>query len=456
VNNVCVIVPLRSSQAPILLEQLIGRGLRLMWREPEYHDIKIENRELIGKGKNPRSLIDVLSIVEHPAFQGFYDDLIKEGLVGEGIDPPPPPVGDMISVGLREGFEEYDFEIPTVIQEADESLSYEGFKPETLPPFTTLSRDELKQMLGKGDVFISQDLLAQTLFGDYRVDGAVMHVDGYNDYLTRLTRRISQLLSEDVPKGKKISAHANYPYLQIERPIIAGWLDDYIRETLFGEGFDPMEDENWRLLLLKDVLDHLVKVFSDSLLVNQERPPLGEAKVLTRKLSEIKKLMMRESHSVEVNKCIYERLPFPAHSGGLEEAFIAWADHDGSVAAFCKISETKHAFLHLRYAKEDGFQAFYSPDFLVRTTDGQIYLVETKAQAQVSSPNVQRKLKAAQTWCERINDLPEEKRGNREWHYVLLGEETFYNRRDNNDTMANMLRFAKVHGREKEEQLPLA
>lgn len=44
VSNVCVIVPLRSSQAPILLEQVIGRGLRLMWREPDYDEIKAENR----------------------------------------------------------------------------------------------------------------------------------------------------------------------------------------------------------------------------------------------------------------------------------------------------------------------------------------------------------------------------------------------------------------------------
>ena len=35
VSNICVIVPLRSSQASILLEQTIGRGLRLMWREQE-------------------------------------------------------------------------------------------------------------------------------------------------------------------------------------------------------------------------------------------------------------------------------------------------------------------------------------------------------------------------------------------------------------------------------------
>ena len=44
VNNICVLVPLRSSQAPILLEQLVGRGLRLMWREPDYQEVKREDR----------------------------------------------------------------------------------------------------------------------------------------------------------------------------------------------------------------------------------------------------------------------------------------------------------------------------------------------------------------------------------------------------------------------------
>src|SRR5690606_5911516 len=38
VSNICVIVPLRASGAQILLEQTIGRGLRLMWRDPEFDD----------------------------------------------------------------------------------------------------------------------------------------------------------------------------------------------------------------------------------------------------------------------------------------------------------------------------------------------------------------------------------------------------------------------------------
>jgi hypothetical protein len=37
------------------------------------------------------------------------------------------------------------------------------------------------------------------------------------------------------------------------------------------------------------------------------------------------------------------------------------------VLAFCKISENRHTFARLRYVKDDGLPAFYSPDFLVRT-----------------------------------------------------------------------------------------
>ncbi len=67
VNNICVIVPLRSSQANILLEQIVGRGLRLMWRGEEvYAEMRRQNRELFDKGQEPKNLIDVLSIVEHP------------------------------------------------------------------------------------------------------------------------------------------------------------------------------------------------------------------------------------------------------------------------------------------------------------------------------------------------------------------------------------------------------
>ncbi|WP_198314771.1 MULTISPECIES: DEAD/DEAH box helicase [unclassified Acidovorax] len=445
VNNICVIVPLRSSQAQILLEQTIGRGLRLMWRDAEYADLKRENRERINAGQEPANLIDVLSIVEHPAFQSFYDDLLKEGLAGttgEGMDDTSS-TGDVMAAELREGFEAFDFGIPFILREADELRDHAAIDVLALPAFTALSAHELRGLLGKGDTFISQDLQSATLFGDYRVDGAVMNVGGYNDYLARLTRRISQALSEPLPKGNKIATHLAKPYLQVNTADLTGWLDDYIWTRLFGAAFNPLEDENWRLLLLQPVVEHITKVFAVALLESEEQHTSGHTEVHARWISEVPRLMLREAHSVEVSKCIYTRLGWPARNGGLERSFIHWAQADSQVLAFCKISENRHHFARLRYVKDDGLPAFYSPDFLVRTASG-IFLVETKAQQQAIHPNVQRKLKAAVAWVARINALAPEHRQGLPWHYVLLAENVVHEWQAKGAHLAELLDYARL------------
>jgi type III restriction enzyme len=445
VNNICVIVPLRSSQAQILLEQTIGRGLRLMWRDDEYTDLKRENRERINAGQEPGSLLDVLSIVEHPAFQSFYDDLIQEGLAGTTGDDmdDTSSTGDVIAAELREGYEAFDFGIPFILQEANEVRDHTAIDLTTLPAFTAMSVAQLTGLLGKGDTFISQDLQSATLFGDYRVDGAVMNVGGYNEYLSRLTRRISQALSEPMPKGNKIATHLAKPYLQVNTAELTGWLDDYIWTQLFDAAFNPLDGENWRVLLLQPVVDHITKVFAVALLESEQKHITGQTEVHLRRLSEVPRLMMRESHSVEVSKCIYTRLAWPARNGGLERALIHWAQADTQIEAFCKISENRHTFARLRYVKDDGLPAFYSPDFLVRTADA-VYLVETKAQQQTIHPNVQRKLKAALAWCERINNLSAEQRGGAPWNYVLLAENVVYEWQGKGARLAELLSYARL------------
>ena len=445
VNNICVIVPLRSSQAQILLEQTIGRGLRLMWRDAEYADLKRENRERIQAGQEPASLIDVLSIVEHPAFQAFYDDLIGDGLAGttgDGTDHTPG-TGDLVAAALRDGFEAFDFGIPFILQEADELHAHAGLDVSALPAFTTMAVQQLTRLLGTGDTFISQDLQSATLFGDYRVDGAVMNVGGYNEYLSRLTRRVSQALSAPVPKGQRVATHLAKPYLQVHTAELTGWLDDYIWTTLFGAAFNPLEGENWRVLLLEPVVDHITQVFAVALLDARQRLATGPAEVRLRRLSEVPRLMVRESQSVAVSKCIYTRLGWPAHSGGLERKFIQWAQADSQVLAFCRISENRHTFARLRYVKEDGLPAFYFPDFIVRTADA-VYLAETKAQQQTIHPDVQRKLRAAWAWCERINALTPAQRGGPPWHYALLPENLVAEWHARGARLAQLLDYARV------------
>lgn len=446
VNNICVIVPLRSSQAQILLEQTIGRGLRLMWRDNEYDDIKFENRALLKKGKSPKSMIDVLSIIEHPAFQSFYDELMAEGLVGvidEDDVGGDGSTGDMIKVGLRDDYAQYDFKMPFILSEAEQFLSHSPMSLSNIPSFTAMPLEALKGLLGTGDRFHSQDLQTNTLFGDYRVNGVIMNVAGYNDYLARMGRRIAQALQIPLPKGNKIASHVAHPYLHMGNAEIIATLDEYVRYYLFSAEFEPMADENWRVLLLQPVIDHVVEKFACALMEAQEQTIVGESEVYYRSLSEVDSLVMRESFSLDAPKCIYSRLSYPSHSGGLEKAFIEASQKDSAVDAYCKINENRHTFMRLRYLKQDGLPAYYYPDFLVRV-GSVVYMVETKAQAQVNHPNVQRKRQSALNWCVRINLLSEDLRENVTWQYVLLGETAFYNSRENNETLSALLNFARL------------
>jgi type III restriction enzyme len=444
VNNICVIVPLRSSQAQILLEQTIGRGLRLMWREDEFADIKRENRERLDRHEPPGNLVDVLSIVEHPAFQQFYEELIAEGLAGTtGDDSGDSSTGDLLQVGLREDHARYDFAIPFILRDSEETVEHARIDVATLAPFSGMSRSQLAALLGKGDTFVSQDLQSSTLFGDYRVDGVPMSVGGYNELLSRLTRRIGQALSAPMPKGNRVSERMPTPYLQVGTADLAAALDGYIRERLFGEDFEPFEDEAWRLLLLQPVIEHIVRVFGLALVESEERGFTGPVEVRHRRLSEVDRLTVRAGHSMGVDRCIYVRQGWPARSGGLEKAFIEWAQVDAGIQAFCKISEHRHDFVRLRYVRDDGLPGFYIPDFLVRTGSA-VYLVETKAQQQTLHPNVQRKLRAASAWCKRINGLPDKHRHDRPWHYVLLGETLFWDWRQKGARLEDLLEFSRV------------
>ena len=66
-----------------------------------------------------------------------------------------------------------------------------------------------------------------------------MNVSGYNELLSRLTRRIGQALSQPLPKGNRIAEHLAKPYLQMNTAAWPTALDDYIRERLFAKRSSP-------------------------------------------------------------------------------------------------------------------------------------------------------------------------------------------------------------------------
>ncbi|GLB63949.1 hypothetical protein NCCP2495_18280 [Dietzia sp. NCCP-2495] len=446
VSNIAVIVPLRSSQASILLEQTIGRGLRLMWRgDPSIDELKAETRERITKGLEPTNYFDVLFIVEHPAFSDFYDELLRGGLMVESGDDADSTgaTGDLEHVDLRAGYQAYDFEIPVILRDADEELRQPSINPLELAS-SPYPLDLIIKTVGKGDRFVSHDAETGTQYGDYRVDGGVLTATGYNDYLSRMTTRITEALGRTMTKSQsKYNENAKFPILQAYRPLLTGWLDSYIRHRLFGQEFDPLGEENWRVLLLDDVAHSIAGTFATKLVELQDSQVVASAEVQHRSLSEVTTIPVRGSTAEEVNKCIYPKLPIPSQGGGLERRFIRWADKDSGIEALAKVHEYRHEFLRRPYLKADGIPAQYSPDFLIRTPFT-IYVVETKAQSALSDENVQRKQKAALAWCEQVNELPEEQRDGREWAYVLLGESIVNEWHKKNASVTDLLNYARL------------
>ncbi len=436
VNNICVIVPLRSSESSILLEQVVGRGLRLMWREPEYEESKTENRHrLLVEKREPLNYMDILFIVEHPRFRQFYDELVNGGLAAVDTgNESVSALGDMLTAELKEGYERYDMEWINILHESEELLEMPLPDVNRMEIFSAYTLEQLRRYLATdGETFVSQAVAMKTTFGKFTVKADLFTADSYREYLQKLLRTVTHLQVR------------NMPLLQIGEAMLIQTLDRYIRTRLFGRDFDPFAGNDWKILLAQNgvVTQHIVKVMAAALYDLQQQVQTTEAEVVETRFSSVEKIPVREQYSLPFQKTIYTRTAIPSHGGGLERAFMEFVDSDGQVERWIKISETRHRFATIAYMRTDGLLATYHPDFLVATS-GKTYMVETKGQDKVRDRNVQQKRRAAVEWCDKINALPPEKRHGREWEYVLLGEDDFYGLSMNGATFEDICRRCRI------------
>jgi len=446
VSNICVIVPLRSTSAPILLEQTIGRGLRLMWREPEFIESKQENlKRLLVDKKEPNNYLDLLTIIEHPSFIQFYEDLLKEGLISE-IEADPKDregvLGDIIKIGLKSDYQKYDLYWPSIIKDSEEELINNDLNIDKLEPFSAYHLENLQQFFKKeGESFVSEELTVKTRFGEYTVDANLFKSQSYNEYLEKI---LNVIINRMVKVGNRKSK--SFPVMQINNLEIVKTIDKYIRNRLFEKQFNPFIDNNWKILLLKNgiVTQHIIKEIGKLIMDMQNNTSVSEAIIEKRYFSEVSDLRVRENYSLETVKTIYERLPYPSNKGGLEKALMEYADSDSKVEAIMKINEYYHNFANIIYIRTDGFLSFYYPDFIIKTADN-LYLVETKSDKDLRDPNVKQKQLATLDWIKRINELKPEDRMDRKWEYILLGENHFYGLRDNNASIDEIFQLAKIN-----------
>ena len=350
-------------------------------------------------------------------------------------------LGDIITVGLKENYKDYDFYIPSIIKDREEILSPKDLSADDFEELPW-KLEQLKSMVERqiGETFVAQEMTVKTRFGEYKVHGDIFNAQSYNDFLAKMIAAITSNIG-------RLSSHSSkeFPTMQINQSSLVALIDDYIRNKLFGQRFNPMEGNNWRILMLLKgaIVQHILKQVSKSIYELQNSVDIKDAEISKKYFSEVLSLKMRENFSLDIAKSIYEKTAYPSNKGEFEKQFLLFADSDGQVERLLKINENYHLFANLKYIRTDGMLSSYYPDFMVKIGND-IYMVETKAQKDVSQENVIQKQKGALDWIRKTNELPPDDRMNAVWHYTILDDSSFYVMRDRGASTKDMLDYCQL------------
>jgi type III restriction enzyme len=410
-HNICVIVMLRASEADLLLEQVVGRGLRVMFPDykPEYdqiQDLKKEARQQLLNREQPSNAFDCLFLVEHPKFKDFYENYLRSQgyTVGSGDSSGQKAAGDLVAVDadtLR--IPKYDICWPIQI-----------FDNTPIPNLADIEVNSLGHYPVK--FLLQKQMSAKTLITDVHVETEtkaktwVLENDyfDYNFFLQQIARTVTQ-------SGKMM-------HLTAFSSEIAALADEYISRWLFTEDIDFTDPENYIVLQSQQIVDFIVKQIR-SAIARATGDLQYQPGAVWRKLSDVSRLLMRQSNMVAVQRCIYPYQAVQTVNGGFERKIISkLLNPSPEVLAFAKL-DRKHDLI-IAWRDDRGIQRKYEPDFVVKTAD-KIFLFETKGDHLIGDPSTALKAQAAVAWCKAASTVTPPGSQPQEWEYIILKQSVF-------------------------------
>jgi len=425
-TNICVVVVLRATEADLLLEQIVGRGIRLMFPErqyPELWNMKAEAREALVHRRQPSNSLDCLFIVEHPRFRTFYESLRQEGyLIGDGKTKPTSVAGDLIKVNL----------VPDRVPEFDIAWPVQIFEGGSFPSLASIDLSQLPSCR----LNLEQALhLARTKIADTHLE------TGTKARTWKLQKEYYDFNFFLSSTANSIAKDGRTSLLSGHKAAIAALVEDYAKHRLFGRDVDFSDADNSIALAFPLITDHVVETLRRAIVKLIGEASFDHQKGNWKRLSEVSHLVMRESRSVPTERCIYPRQRFADVGGNLERDFIQHTlDKQSDVLAFSRL-EKPHKLV-IGYRDADGIARPYEVDFVVRTAE-KMFLVETKADRDLELAQVALKARAAHVWCESASKVqpPSEVRQPQEWEYLIIPENLF--RQHEQATFSTLAEFSR-------------
>ncbi|MEK7099369.1 MAG: DEAD/DEAH box helicase family protein [Patescibacteria group bacterium] len=411
-RNVAVTVVLRSAEADLLLEQVVGRGLRLMfpaYEYPELQELKREAREDVMRNRPPQYAFDFLFVVEHPRFKAFYDELRAQGYaIGIGDSGGTDVTGDLALVeATPDRIAKYDIVWPVQVYEQAPRLDVRGVDIHTLPsykiPFDILQKHLSNLAVTETHAETGGKVKTWKLENEYF---------DYNHFLRQATLAVARERGMQLLTGQMSG--------------ITAIVDEYVNKKLFGQAIDFSKPENYIVLNYSDLFDFIVGTVRRAIV-----EALGEIQYEARvgkvgRASDVKKIYVRGPLAVPVERCIYPKLGYRRSGEGFEKKFIEEVlNVSGEVEAFLKLQERKHD-LNISYRDRYGITRPYYPDFIAKTAE-RMFVVETKAEDEIQKAEsdadnpIVLKTRAARSWCKTASKVKIEGQSSA-WEYLVMSD----------------------------------
>ena len=384
VRNVTTIIPLRplTADSRILPEQTLGRGLRRM------------------TPPGTAEAAEIVTVVEHKSFVDLYrDQLSQEGLPIAVVDIDDVPTTSVTIYPDRENKDlaALDVLIPRLsqgyrIEPHLEALTFEEIEETFSQQFQPLPLGNARETEVKyeGRHLITNEVVEKMNIKLPLLSDGMGAISFFREELERAVRIRGQ--------------HATLA------PLVQRFLED----ILFGQRVTLYDQRVIARLADMDVREHIRGTFIPLILskITQKEERLKQD--APRSVSEWKPYQATHSErkpTESAKKTCFNLVPC---DNQLEVAMTHFADRAPDVAAFAKNAGPQA--LRIDYLTVEGRRAIYTPDFLLRKSDGHNLLVETKGRADKDVPP---KARAAIEWCKAASTTKTK------WQYLYVPQDVF-------------------------------
>ncbi|MGE0132403.1 MAG: DEAD/DEAH box helicase family protein [Blastocatellales bacterium] len=388
VRNVTVIVGLRAyaAKSNILPEQTLGRGLRRMYF-----------------GSDQRETVSVMGT---PAFMEFVESIQNEGVTFDrvpmggagGRERQDSIVVEVDTESPDKNIDELDISVPRLTRRYNREfkdlteLEPEHFGNPKLPvkPFTPEQ---------------TREIVFKTML-DSEVDHTI-HLDGTGpgDY-----RSVVAFFARQLLKDLRLVGGYDQLYPKVKT---------FIRDHLFTSAVDLDDPVILRNLsepeVAKVLFDHF-RAAINTLTIYEGGSSRIDGHI---RLRDTRPFRTEPRGFLPAKKSVFNRIVGEVGADTLELDFAAFLESAPDVQAFGK--NYMAVGFKIEFVKANGELSTYTPDFIVRTTDGKVWVVETKGREEIDVPQ---KMARLRQWCEDATEATKDD-GGPSYHFVYVDQEGF-------------------------------